>query len=83
MDSFGMYEIDLKCICVCECGVVNLIYMYFLNCSASTGTAIERTAEKQKKKKMSDDEILERLRAIVSVGDPNRKYTKMEKIGQG
>lgn len=32
---------------------------------------------------MSDEEILEKLRLIVSVGDPNRKYTKMEKIGQG
>ncbi len=39
--------------------------------------------ERQKKKKMSDDEILDRLRQIVTVGDPNRKYTKMEKIGQG
>lgn len=38
---------------------------------------------KQKKKKMSYEEILEKLRTIVSVGDPNRKYTKMEKIGQG
>lgn len=37
----------------------------------------------QKKKKMSDEEILEKLRTIVSVGDPTRKYTKMEKIGQG
>ncbi|XP_069946660.1 serine/threonine-protein kinase Pak isoform X2 [Cherax quadricarinatus] len=51
--------------------------------NTSASTAIERTAEKQKKKKMSDEEILERLRSIVSVGDPNRKYTKMEKIGQG
>ncbi|XP_042242235.1 serine/threonine-protein kinase Pak-like [Homarus americanus] len=51
--------------------------------NTSVSTAIERTAEKQKKKKMSDEEILERLRSIVSVGDPNRKYTKMEKIGQG
>ncbi|KAB7498808.1 Serine/threonine-protein kinase PAK 1 [Armadillidium nasatum] len=49
----------------------------------NTSSALERTAEKQKKKKMSDEEIQERLRAIVSVGDPNRKYTKMEKIGQG
>lgn len=32
---------------------------------------------------MTDEEILEKLRTIVSVGDPNRKYTKMEKIGQG
>ncbi|XP_046392743.1 serine/threonine-protein kinase Pak [Ischnura elegans] len=39
--------------------------------------------DKHKKKKISDEEILERLRTIVSVGDPNRKYTKMEKIGQG
>jgi hypothetical protein len=39
--------------------------------------------DKPRKKKMSDEEILERLRTIVSVGDPNRKYTKMEKIGQG
>lgn len=40
-------------------------------------------SDKARKKKMSDEEILERLRTIVSVGDPNRKYTKMEKIGQG
>jgi len=39
--------------------------------------------ERPKKKKMSDEEILSRLRQIVTVGDPNRKYTKMEKIGQG
>lgn len=40
-------------------------------------------SDKARKKKMSDEEILEKLRTIVSVGDPNRKYTKMEKIGQG
>ncbi|XP_047737024.1 serine/threonine-protein kinase Pak isoform X2 [Hyalella azteca] len=51
--------------------------------SSQQPTSAERTAEKQKKKKLSDEEILERLRSIVSVGDPNRKYTKMEKIGQG
>ena len=39
--------------------------------------------EVEGKKKMSDEEILDKLRTIVSVGDPNRKYTKMEKIGQG
>lgn len=55
------------------------------NNNASTGTGGEpRTpTDKTRKKKMSDEEILERLRTIVSVGDPNRKYTKMEKIGQG
>ncbi|XP_013193182.1 serine/threonine-protein kinase Pak [Amyelois transitella] len=41
------------------------------------------TGQQQRKKKMTDEEILEKLRTIVSVGDPNRKYTKMEKIGQG
>ncbi|XP_022247910.1 serine/threonine-protein kinase PAK 3-like isoform X2 [Limulus polyphemus] len=41
------------------------------------------TAARPKKKKMSDEEIMEKLRIIVAVGDPNKKYTKMEKIGQG
>ncbi|KAI1903186.1 hypothetical protein AGOR_G00024620 [Albula goreensis] len=35
------------------------------------------------KKKMSDEEILDKLRSIVSVGDPKKKYTRFEKIGQG
>lgn len=42
-----------------------------------------QTRNSTKKKKMSDEEILEKLRTIVSVGDPTRKYAKMEKIGQG
>ncbi|XP_026764071.1 serine/threonine-protein kinase Pak [Galleria mellonella] len=51
---------------------------------AQTNTETGRaTGQQQRKKKMSDEEILEKLRTIVSVGDPNRKYTKMEKIGQG
>ncbi|KAH9634153.1 hypothetical protein HF086_001355 [Spodoptera exigua] len=51
---------------------------------AQTNTDTGRaTAQQQRKKKMTDEEILEKLRTIVSVGDPNRKYTKMEKIGQG
>lgn len=37
----------------------------------------------KRKRKMTDEEILEKLRTIVSVGDPNKKYTKLEKIGQG
>ncbi|UYV64182.1 PAK3 [Cordylochernes scorpioides] len=40
-------------------------------------------SQPHKKKKMSDEEMLEKLHSIVSVGDPNKKYTKMEKIGQG
>ncbi|XP_052784047.1 serine/threonine-protein kinase PAK 3-like isoform X2 [Mya arenaria] len=39
--------------------------------------------DRPKKKKMTDEEIIEKLRTIVTIGDPNRKYTKMEKIGQG
>ncbi|XP_013148545.1 PREDICTED: serine/threonine-protein kinase PAK 3 isoform X3 [Papilio polytes] len=51
---------------------------------AQTNTDTGRaTGQQQRKKKMTDEEILEKLRTIVSVGDPNRKYTKMEKIGQG
>ncbi|GBO39359.1 Serine/threonine-protein kinase PAK 1, partial [Araneus ventricosus] len=38
---------------------------------------------KVKKKKISDEEIIERLKAIVSSDDPNTKYVKNEKIGQG
>ncbi|XP_022103240.1 serine/threonine-protein kinase PAK 1-like [Acanthaster planci] len=53
---------------------------------ATTNSAegnVQRPRERQKKKKMSDEEILEKLRQIVSVGDPKKKYTKCEKIGQG
>uniref|UniRef100_A0A671R7G7 non-specific serine/threonine protein kinase n=1 Tax=Sinocyclocheilus anshuiensis TaxID=1608454 RepID=A0A671R7G7_9TELE len=39
--------------------------------------------EHTKSKKMTDEEILEKLRSIVSVGDPKKKYTRFEKIGQG
>ncbi|CAD6996498.1 unnamed protein product [Ceratitis capitata] len=50
---------------------------------STAATATQPRSGTAKKKKMSDEEILEKLRTIVSVGDPNRKYTKMEKIGQG
>uniref|UniRef100_A0A672JGM7 non-specific serine/threonine protein kinase n=1 Tax=Salarias fasciatus TaxID=181472 RepID=A0A672JGM7_SALFA len=44
-----------------------------------------KAADKQKKKggKMTDEEIMEKLRTIVSIGDPKKKYTRYEKIGQG
>uniref|UniRef100_A0A4Y0BH18 non-specific serine/threonine protein kinase n=1 Tax=Anopheles funestus TaxID=62324 RepID=A0A4Y0BH18_ANOFN len=57
-----------------------------LNNSTTTTTPSATTQQRAanlKKKKMSDEEILEKLRTIVSVGDPKRKYNKMEKIGQG
>lgn len=46
-------------------------------------SSVNQTRNSTRKKKMSDEEILEKLRTIVSVGDPTRKYAKMEKIGQG
>ncbi|KFP88711.1 PREDICTED: serine/threonine-protein kinase PAK 1 [Acanthisitta chloris] len=52
--------------------------------STTAPDMLVRNMEKQKKKpKMSDEEILEKLRSIVSVGDPKKKYTNFEKIGQG
>ncbi|XP_059419423.1 serine/threonine-protein kinase PAK 2-like [Carassius carassius] len=45
-----------------------------------------KAADKQKGKakgKMTDEEIMEKLRTIVSIGDPKKKYTRYEKIGQG
>ncbi|XP_066540695.1 serine/threonine-protein kinase PAK 1 [Hoplias malabaricus] len=46
-------------------------------------SSASRSTDKNRKKKMSDEEILEKLRSIVSVGDPKKKYTRFEKIGQG
>ncbi|KAM9231037.1 LOW QUALITY PROTEIN: serine/threonine-protein kinase PAK 3-like [Leptosomus discolor] len=37
----------------------------------------------QKIPKMTDEEILEKLRSTVSMGDPKKKYTRFEKVGQG
>ncbi|KAK9402586.1 serine/threonine-protein kinase PAK 1 [Crotalus adamanteus] len=52
--------------------------------SVTPPDTLARNAEKQKKKpKMTDEEILEKLRGIVSIGDPKKKYTSFEKIGQG
>lgn len=71
---------------------VTTITMTNNNISTSTVTSptgtngdqpLNQTRSSAKKKKMSDEEILEKLRTIVSVGDPTRKYAKMEKIGQG
>ncbi|XP_043998974.1 serine/threonine-protein kinase PAK 2-like [Gambusia affinis] len=48
-------------------------------------TESPKAADRQKAKggKMTDEEIMEKLRSIVSVGDPKKKYTRFEKIGQG
>uniref|UniRef100_A0A8C7VVP5 non-specific serine/threonine protein kinase n=1 Tax=Oncorhynchus mykiss TaxID=8022 RepID=A0A8C7VVP5_ONCMY len=48
------------------------------------GDAASKGLDRQKKKgKMSDEEIMDKLRTIVSIGDPRKKYTRYEKIGQG
>uniref|UniRef100_A0A4W3IPT7 non-specific serine/threonine protein kinase n=1 Tax=Callorhinchus milii TaxID=7868 RepID=A0A4W3IPT7_CALMI len=48
------------------------------------GDGAAKGSDRSKKKtKMSDDEIMEKLRSIVSVGDPKKKYSRFEKIGQG
>ncbi|KAL6107519.1 pak2 [Pungitius sinensis] len=53
--------------------------------SAGPGVdSASKAADRQKKKsKMTDEEIMDRLRTIVSIGDPKKKYTRYEKIGQG
>ncbi|XP_059401926.1 serine/threonine-protein kinase PAK 3 isoform X2 [Carassius carassius] len=48
-----------------------------------SSTLYRHTDRQRKKSKMTDEEILEKLRSIVSVGDPKKKYTRFEKIGQG
>lgn len=52
---------------------------------APVGNATSKAADKQNNtpRKMTDDEIMEKLRTIVSIGDPKKKYTRYDKIGQG
>ncbi|XP_029286253.1 serine/threonine-protein kinase PAK 2b [Cottoperca gobio] len=49
------------------------------------GDTASKAADRQKGKKgkMTDEEIMDKLRTIVSIGDPKKKYTRYEKIGQG
>ncbi|KAL2090266.1 hypothetical protein ACEWY4_014954 [Coilia grayii] len=52
--------------------------------TAPDGDSASKAADRQKKKgKMTDEEIMDKLRTIVSIGDPKKKYTRYEKIGQG
>ncbi len=41
------------------------------------------TKRDKTKKKMSDDEVVGRLREIVSPNDPRQRFTNLQKIGQG
>ncbi|XP_032553694.1 serine/threonine-protein kinase PAK 2 [Chiroxiphia lanceolata] len=51
----------------------------------SCADSATKSGDKQKKKtKMSDEDIMENyVGTIVSIGDPKKKYTRYEKIGQG
>uniref|UniRef100_A0A8C6PHW1 non-specific serine/threonine protein kinase n=1 Tax=Nothobranchius furzeri TaxID=105023 RepID=A0A8C6PHW1_NOTFU len=52
--------------------------------TCTDGDAASKSAERPKRKnKMTDEEIMDKLRTIVSIGDPKKKYTRYEKIGQG
>ncbi|KAM5181805.1 serine/threonine-protein kinase PAK 1 [Mantella aurantiaca] len=53
------------------------------NSTSSVDNGAKGSDRMKKKPKMTDEEILEKLRTIVSVGDPKKKYTRFEKIGQG
>jgi serine/threonine protein kinase len=39
--------------------------------------------QRNNKKRMTDEEIREGLKSIVTIGDPNRKYCKIQQIGKG
>ncbi|XP_047421455.1 serine/threonine-protein kinase PAK 2-like [Sciurus carolinensis] len=39
--------------------------------------------ELKKKTNLTDEEIMQKLRTIVTIGDPMRKYTGFERIGEG
>ncbi|TPP62062.1 p21-activated kinase 1 [Fasciola gigantica] len=43
---------------------------------------LERNPQKKTRPKLSDDKVQEKLRMIVSIGDPKRKYKRQEVIGQ-
>lgn len=60
-------------------------YIEPLNGSSQNNASIQTSSNgvQMKKKKMSDEEVMSKLRQIVSYGDPNRKYSKIERIGQG
>lgn len=54
------------------------------NTSTTTATPIGTSVNKiTKRRTMSDQEVVDRLRSIVTIGDPKKKYTCMEEIGKG
>lgn len=53
---------------------------------AMNGSAVAAAASgnrQPRKQRMTDEQVLERLRTIVTIGNPNKKYSKVDKIGSG
>uniref|UniRef100_A0A0K0E0N6 non-specific serine/threonine protein kinase n=1 Tax=Strongyloides stercoralis TaxID=6248 RepID=A0A0K0E0N6_STRER len=53
-----------------------------ITASGGFGKDVKRDVS-QRKKKLSDAEVLTRLRSIVTIGNPDRRYQKVDKIGSG
>ena len=46
-------------------------------------TAREKKENDRRVSSMSEAQVMEKLRSVVSPGDPNQSYTKIKKVGQG
>lgn len=53
-----------------------------LSSTGNTGV-IKHYHQSSKKRAISDHEVIDRLKSIVTIGDPKRKYTCMEEVGRG
>lgn len=61
-----------------------------LNVPAKPANAAKEVITKQERKEtqkrisnMTEAQVMEKLRSVVSPGDPNQSYTKLKKVGQG
>lgn len=61
-----------------------------LNVPSKPGNAAKEVITKQERKEtqkrisnMTEAQVMEKLRSVVSPGDPNQSYTKLKKVGQG
>jgi hypothetical protein len=55
-----------------------------MDASLQNGMFAQRNnANNPRRRKITDAEVLARLKTIVTIGDPDKKYHKVEKIGSG
>ncbi|OZC08550.1 kinase domain protein [Onchocerca flexuosa] len=54
-----------------------------MNNALITGGHFTTSRSTGRRKKISDTEVLAKLRTIVTIGNPDRKYQKVDKIGSG